>query len=133
MSTGESLSRRQFLLTSGAATAVLLAGCTGDDDGNGNGGGDDNTILVGPSDDEFAFAPDELTVSVGTEVTWEWESDTHNIVVESQPDDADWEGQEEIENSGFTYSFTFEVPGTYEYYCQPHRDQGMEGTIIVEE
>lgn len=132
MSTDKPLSRRHFLLTSGAAATVLLAGCTGDgDDGNGNG--DDDMIQVGPSEDEFAFVPDELTVSVGTEVTWEWETSTHNIVVDSQPDDANWEGHETTENTGFTYSFTFEVPGTYDYYCQPHRNQGMEGTIVVEE
>ncbi|MFB9809352.1 plastocyanin/azurin family copper-binding protein [Haladaptatus pallidirubidus] len=24
------------------------------------------------------------------------------------------------------------TPGTYEYYCQPHKSAGMEGMLIVE-
>lgn len=134
MSTSTGVSRRTFLLVSGTAATVALAGCTGDggDDGNG-GNGDDNTIMAGTSSDEFAFVPDELTVEAGTEVTWEWGTDSHNIVVDSQPDGADWPGHEGIENTGYTYSYTFDVPGTYEYHCQPHVNQGMEGTVIVEE
>ncbi len=106
----------------------------------GGGDGDDdipeNTVIVGP-DNRFVFEPDSLTVSPGTEVTWEWESDTHNIVVQSQPDGASWEGTEGGEtntfNTGYVYSYTFETPGTYEYDCAPHRQQGMVGEIIVEE
>lgn len=132
MSTYTDLSRRKFLIASGSTAAAVLAGCTGDDDGNG-GNGDDDTIMAGTDGDPFAFVPDELTVDVGTEVTWEWGTDSHNITVESQPDDADWPGHEDIENTGFTYSYTFDVPGTYEYFCQPHVNQGMEATLIVEE
>jgi hypothetical protein len=67
-------------------------------------------------------------------VTFTWESDNHNIVVDSQPDDAGWEGHETIENTGFSYEHTFETLGTYEYYCQPHQSAGMVGTVeVVEE
>lgn len=133
MSTSIELTRRKVLLTSGTALTVALAGCMGGD-GDGNGGnGDDNTVMAGTSDQSTSFVPEELTVDVGTEVTWEWGTDTHNIVVDSQPEAADWPGHEGIENTGFTYSYTFEVPGTYEYHCQPHVNLGMEGTIIVEE
>lgn len=30
-----------------------------------------------------------------------------------------------------TFSFTFEEPGTYEYFCGPHEDVGMVGTVTV--
>ena len=33
--------------------------------------------------------------------------------------------------SGATSSFTFEEPGTYDYYCIPHESQGMVGTVTV--
>jgi len=108
----------------------------GGDDDDGGDEVPENTVLVGP-DNNFVFEPDSLTVSPGTEVTWEWESDTHNVVVENQPEDADWPGTEGGENqfydTGYSYSYTFETPGTYEYYCSPHRAQGMTGEIIVEE
>lgn len=30
------------------------------------------------------------------------------------------------------FEFTFDEPGTYEYFCIPHEDQGMKGTVEVE-
>ncbi len=30
-----------------------------------------------------------------------------------------------------TYTHTFDVPGTYKYFCQPHEAAGMAGTIVV--
>lgn len=33
--------------------------------------------------------------------------------------------------AGSNWSLTFEQPGTYKYFCGVHREQGMEGTIIV--
>jgi plastocyanin len=35
--------------------------------------------------------------------------------------------------SGITYALTFETPGVFKYFCGIHRDQGMEGTIIVQQ
>ncbi|WP_440990162.1 plastocyanin/azurin family copper-binding protein [Haloarchaeobius baliensis] len=129
------LSRRKLLGIGASTLPIALAGCMG---GGGDGGEDrpENTIWVGP-DNQLVFDPDSLTVSTGTEVTWEWKSDTHNIVVQSQPDGAGWEGTEGGEtntfNEGYVYSYTFETPGTYEYDCAPHRQQGMVGEIVVEE
>ena len=33
--------------------------------------------------------------------------------------------------NGETFSFTFDEPGTYTYFCGPHEDQGMVGTVTV--
>jgi hypothetical protein len=33
--------------------------------------------------------------------------------------------------SGGTFSFTFEEPGTYDYFCIPHEDLGMVGSVTV--
>jgi plastocyanin len=97
-------------------------------------GGATETVAVGPGG-EFVFRPgteEPLEISPGTTVRFVWESDNHNIVVDSQPGDADWPGMEELKNTGFEYEYTFEVPGTYEYFCQPHKAAGMVGTIVVE-
>jgi len=154
----DGVSRRRFVSIAAASAAVpALAGCTssgddaepadGDDGGDGggsgdgssdgsdgsddSGGGDGSTVVVGPGGD-FSFDPEELTVSTGTTVTFEWDSDFHNVVPTSQPDDADWSGETETFNSGHTYEYTFEVAGTYEYVCEPHEGSGMVGTIVVE-
>jgi plastocyanin len=34
---------------------------------------------------------------------------------------------------GSTFALTFETPGIFKYFCGIHRDQGMEGTIIVQQ
>jgi plastocyanin len=109
-------------------------GTTTSGDGGGGGGGTE-TVAVGP-DGNFVFRPgtdQPLYITPGTTVQWVWESDTHNIVVDSQPDDAEWEGHETIEDTGFEYEHTFEVPGEYHYYCEPHRSTGMVADLVVNE
>ena len=98
--------------------------------------GETVTVAVGPGG-ALVYEPGTdapLEVLPGTTVEFVWESDNHNIVVETQPDAAGWEGHEPLENTGFTYEHTFETLGTYEYYCEPHRSAGMVATIeVVEE
>ncbi|AGN00670.1 halocyanin hcpB [Salinarchaeum sp. Harcht-Bsk1] len=79
----------------------------------------------------FAFDPPALRISPGTTVTFEWVSDTHNVIVESQPEGAGWEGHEPIEDTGFSFTHTFETEGTYTYFCEPHLSLGMKGAIVV--
>lgn len=124
--------RRQFLRLAGTGIAATAAGCTDGGGGDDDGGGGEEEVIVGP-EGEFVFEPERLTIPPGTTVTFTWESDTHNIAVESQPDDANWEGHEDIEDEGFEHEHTFEVVGEYDYVCEPHEAQGMVGTIVVEE
>lgn len=145
--------RRRLLALGGTALAATVAGCTdsgdggdggsdSEDGGDGANGGDatstptpvepDQTIAVGPGG-SLTFEPAEVTVSTGTTVEWVWRSDYHTVTVESQPEGANWNGTgAEIYNEGYTHVHTFSVAGTYEYYCQPHRGQGMTGTVTVE-
>ncbi|WP_255150003.1 halocyanin domain-containing protein [Halorarius halobius] len=91
------------------------------------------TVTVGAEGNggTFAFDQPAVAVSPGTTVTFEWASDSHNVVVESQPDGAGWQGHEPIENSGFSFEHTFETEGVYTYYCQPHLSVGMKGVVEV--
>ena len=79
----------------------------------------------------YAFAPPAVRIDPGTTVTFEWVSDTHNVLVQEQPDGAGWEGHQPIENTGFTYEHTFETEGLYKYYCEPHLPLGMKAAIVV--
>jgi plastocyanin len=81
------------------------------------------------------FSPDELTVTAGTTVTWYWAEPfrAHNVV----PDQLEptRSGDPVYAGTGHDeYSFTFETPGTYRYYCQNHGlpgGGGMSGIIHV--
>ncbi|MDH5018984.1 halocyanin domain-containing protein [Halobacterium rubrum] len=96
-------------------------------------GQDEVTVEVGTNANggSFGFGPPAVRVSPGTTVNFEWVSNTHNVVVQNQPSDADWSGDEEINNEGYSYSHTFDTPGVYTYYCNPHLTAGMKGAIVV--
>ena len=132
-------------LAAGAAAPVSAQGSSGPDYGdwfsntdNFDGthdetGKDSVTVTVGAKANggTFGFGPAAVRVSPGTKVTFDWASDTHTVTVQSQPDGADWQGHDDIEDTGFSYSHTFETPGIYEYYCIPHEAMGMKGAIVV--
>jgi plastocyanin len=79
------------------------------------------------------YAPDVVTVVIGTNNTVMWTQDdtghNHTVTPKDQPAGGGW-----IAGSGnmvpkSTYSFTFTVPGTYNYLCAYHA--WMTGTVIV--
>jgi plastocyanin len=65
-----------------------------------------------------------------------WESRGHNVKPADVPAESDWTGTEGDRGttypSGHVYTHTFEVAGTYDYVCVPHRTSGMVGTVVVE-
>jgi plastocyanin len=75
--------------------------------------------------DNFAFTPQNLSVTAGTAVTWKNRDDIpHSIVigsisVHSHPLDTDQ-----------TFSYTFDKAGTYQYMCGLHPN--MHGQIVVQ-
>lgn len=84
---------------------------------------------------DFAYEPgtaSDLEIPPGTRVEFVWITDNHNIVVDAQPEAADWDGHEPIEDTGFEYEYTFEVEGTYDFHCTPHIGLGMIATIVVD-
>ena len=96
-------------------------------------GQDSVTIEVGSQGNggPYAYGPAAVRIDPGTTVTFEWVSNTHNVLIEEQPSDSGWDGVEAIENQGFSHEFTFETEGIYKYYCQPHLALGMKGAIVV--
>lgn len=125
------MNRRDFLRTAGGATAA--AGAVSASGSAAAQGG--KTVTVGPGG-SLVFEPTPVYVKKGGTVTWEWDSDGHNVVPESQPDGANWEGsggESELFDSGHTYEHTFETLGEYEYVCTPHAQAGMVGKVIVNE
>jgi len=77
----------------------------------------------------FAFDPPAIRVDAGTEVVWEWigEGGSHNVTA----DNGDFESRL-ASAAGTTFSFQFDEPGLWLYYCSPHRSLGMKGAVLVE-
>lgn len=90
---------------------------------------------------EFIFDPVGLYVEPGTEVTWVNQSGGHSSTayVEGNPqsetrripEDAEGWDSGFVSEEGAEFSHTFEVEGTYDYYCTPHKTQGMVARIVV--
>jgi plastocyanin len=122
--------------TTGGNETTTGNGTTTSGGGSLPGSGTTETVAVGPGGN-FVFEPETLYVQPGTTVNFVWESDFHNIVVENQPDGANWEGTpggaSTTYDTGYEYQFQFTVQGTYDYYCQPHRQQGMVAAVVVNE
>lgn len=72
----------------------------------------------------FVYDSAEITVPVGTTVTW-----TNNDPVAHTVTDVYQAWDSGLFEEGGTFSMTFTEPGTYDYYCIPH--PMMIGKVIV--
>lgn len=74
--------------------------------------------------DNFTFAPEVLTVSAGTTVTWVNHDDIPHSVV-----DKNSQFRSHALDTDQSYSFTFTQTGSYDYFCGLHPH--MMGKIVV--
>jgi plastocyanin len=94
-------------------------------------------VKMGSDTGQLVFVPDEVTVKVGESVTWIGNVGMpHNVVFDEEnvPDGANLEKinhEDMMNDEGKKYSSTFDKPGTYQYYCEPHRGAGMNGVVNV--
>ena len=103
----------------------------------------------GPSLADHKFTPETMTIQAGEVVRWvndTEEAHTVTAVEGSLPDGVDYfssggarseeqandELGRELIDPGEEFEWTFEEPGSYSYYCIPHKDDGMVGTVVVE-
>jgi len=86
------------------------------------------TVVVG-YDEEPVFEPKVVEIDPGDSVEFVWEDDDHTLTVETQPEEASWEGVPKAERSGYTYTHSFDVEGYYQYVSETR--SGMRGDVIV--
>jgi plastocyanin len=86
-------------------------------------------VTVGPGG-MLVFDPESVTIQVGDQVRWTWDSDGHSTTSGSpgMPNGI-WDSG--IHNGGATFTRTFNSTGTFPYYCTPHSCCGMVGTVMV--
>ena len=78
-------------------------------------------------EDNF-FDPANITVEPGTTVTWVQSGNNPHTTTSY---DGLWDSGMIEGGSGGTFSFTFEEPGTFDYFCIPHEELGMIGSVTV--
>ncbi len=77
----------------------------------------------------FNFQQKEITVPVGTRVTWTNQDDIQHSVTSGTPADPDGLFDSDFFNQHETFSMIFDTPGTYNYFCRRH--EHMQGVVIV--
>ncbi|MFB6171352.1 MAG: plastocyanin/azurin family copper-binding protein [Haloarculaceae archaeon] len=137
------MKRRAYLATAVGASA-MLAGCS-----LGSASQDDYDVGM----TAMSFRPEETTASVGDTVVWRNTSSRGHTVTAYEngiPDGAAYfaSGGYETESAAreawrtggdgtipgdATFEHTFEVAGTYHYFCIPHESRGMVGRVVVSE
>ena len=75
--------------------------------------------------DNFTFGPTDLTVAVGTTVTWTNRDDIPHTVVST-----DKVFKSKVLDTDEKFSFLFSKPGTYPYFCSIHPK--MTGKVVVQ-
>lgn len=131
------LSGAAQLLTLMLILAMAIAGCSssttdsGDTTNDDNNTGDPGAATSSVTMEGISFIPGDLTVEVGTTVKWTNDSSVIHTVTSGTDGTHD-----DIFNSGDMgpndeFSYTFNEVGTFPYFCIPHVNQGMTGTITV--
>jgi plastocyanin len=104
-----------------AAVMLLHANFAGAEDAKvENAKVEDTRVMI----DNFTFEPAQLTVKVGTTVTWTNRDDIPHTVVSAG------KFRSKTMDTDGTFSFTFTAAGDYKYFCSLHPH--MTGTVKVE-
>lgn len=77
----------------------------------------------------FAFAPDDLTVPVGTTVTWINDEDSLHTVTSGTPASPSGLFDSGEIDTGVEFTYTFTDEGTYPFFCARH--DFMNGVVAV--
>lgn len=121
--------------TLAAALLVALGACSTENDASPSGA--QPAVTQPPTSDEqvtiqdSAFSVEELTVPLGTTVTWVNEDDFGHTITNGEEGVAAPDALfDEPLNAGQTVSYTFDEPGTYPVTCTIHTE--MQMTVTVE-
>lgn len=93
----------------------------------GMDGGEAVTIDIA----NFAFEPAEIVIAAGTEVVFtNSDSAPHTVTAGTDADPMPGAFDSGLLEQGDTFSFVFEEPGEFAYFCDRHPP--MTGTVVVE-
>lgn len=122
-------------------TATTAGGETGT--GTGAAERRPNEIEMITEGSDYVFDPIGLFVDSGETITWINESGAHSSTaytednpqseVDRIPEEAEGWNSGTLSEQGAEFTHSFEVPGTYDYYCIPHKSLGMVARIVVGE
>jgi plastocyanin len=83
--------------------------------------------------DGLTFAPGEITIEVGDTVEWIWSGGSHTVTSGTDLNDPEVGDlfDAPLNSSNPSFAFTFTEVGSFDYFCRPHLNFGMTGTVTV--
>lgn len=125
-----------------AAAALLLLGGCGIGGPAHQAGASEDAAAVVEMTTTLDFVPETITIEAGETVEWRNTSLIgHTVTTVPELSDSPErvripEGAEPFDSGnippGEIYQRRLDVPGEYVYFCIPHDEQGMWGTVIVQ-
>jgi plastocyanin len=121
------------------ALAALTLACGGDNSGTGPPPPAPPPSTATVTTPQTSFSPNSVTIAAGGSVTWNIQG-FHNVhFVNATPFPGGSARSSDPVTSG-TFTGTFQTPGTYLYYCEPHGHgttnspsvSGMSGQVVVQ-
>ncbi|UHQ99267.1 plastocyanin/azurin family copper-binding protein (plasmid) [Natrinema zhouii] len=96
-------------------------------------------VTMVTNDSGTHFEPHVVRIEPGESVTWNLKSGSHTTTAYASandkpqriPDGSEAWDSGKITEEGETFEHTFETEGIYDYYCSPHENTGMLGSIVV--
>jgi len=131
----DSMCSRRHAMTRAAGLAAGLALATVNAPGFA---AETKMVKMGADNGQLVFVPDELTICKGDTVTWvNNKAGPHNVVfdedaIPSGVNVADISMDTQLGEEGATFTKTFTTPGSYDYFCEPHRGAGMLANLVVQ-
>lgn len=77
----------------------------------------------------FVFTPQDINVTVGDTVEWQWVEGTHTTTSDSITGIDVWDSP--ISSSVPVFSVVIRTSGLHNYHCTPHQSLGMIGSITA--
>ena len=80
---------------------------------------------------DFRFQPESLNVFAGDTVIWVSKGHIPHTTTSGANGTPDGLWDTKHLARGESFSYVFSQPGTYRYFCRPHKGLGMKGVIVV--
>ena len=89
-------------------------------------------VEVDPAGAFHKFRPEVVNINPGDTVRWIWRNGTHTVT-SGNPNTGEQSGlfSSPLRTAPYQFSYTFNAAGTFDYFCVPHREMGMYGTVNV--
>ena len=92
-------------------------------------------VRVDPSGSFHKFVPEVVNIDPGDTVKWIWAGGTQSphTVTSGNANTGEHDGlfSSPLKTAPYNFSYTFNTAGTFTYFCAPHREMGMAGTVNV--